>query len=324
MMECRVINLDFDRIGDLCDLYQLAFNKKLNPKVIEWKYFNNPAGNAIWKGIIYNNNLVASGAMVPEQLFVFSKKTIAFKCTDLMVHPKHQGKGLARQINNALKEQVNTHKNSLAYTLCSKKATPSFLKNGWVKIAELQNYFKPFFLLKISGLHKNNFNNFFEKDTIDNELNDFIFHVDTSRVHMEKSIAVLKWRIRNPNFSYRIIYHNNNNKIDGYIIYCVNSNNILNIIDLETINVDKSLTNKLIRLIEIKAVELKCKGVVCCLVEKSRYHKMFLTNFYLKNPFPKGPLASHIDFNVFSDGGYARDIFNIQSWEIFTINYDDI
>ena len=39
---------------------------------------------------------------MPEDVFVFAERRTIYKCTDLMVHPAHQRRGLAKRIIDLL------------------------------------------------------------------------------------------------------------------------------------------------------------------------------------------------------------------------------
>ena len=79
-------------INSIDSLFSDAFGYKPNKKLIKWKYFQNPRGQAVIVGAFYGDTLVASGAMTPEKINFFGETKIVYKFADLMTHPNHQRK----------------------------------------------------------------------------------------------------------------------------------------------------------------------------------------------------------------------------------------
>ncbi len=325
MGEFTVKKLEQKNIAQMTELFSLAFNMHLKPEVVQWKYFDNPAGEAIWMGIFSVDKLVGSGAMVTEVLNVFGKSHTVYKCTDLMIHPAHQGKGLASLINAALREQVWELNPVFSYTLCSKNATSNFLKNGWINIGGLSNFFKPTLLLKASHFINSKPNKNIRKFTSpDGLFENYAFKTDNTKINAAKSAKFMHWRTQNPNFSYFILGHFNHSEMDGYLIYSVGISGIFNLIDLEAVGDDKQVYKNLLKALEIEAVQANCKGIVGICLESNSFYNILKSQRYLKNPFKKGPLLSTIDFNILSKEKPSEALLNIHSWEVFGLLYDDV
>ena len=176
MSEYTFKKLDSSHLNTIDELFAVVFNYDSNQKLIQWKYFDNPSGNAICIGAFWGDKLVASGAMLPENMMVFDKPMTLYKSTDLMTHPDHQRKGLSKQINAMLKEESSKNQPIFAYTLCSHDATKSFLKNNWTHVGQFINYFKPTVLLKITSVFNKKKNNNIKKfDAINSLLDNFPF-----------------------------------------------------------------------------------------------------------------------------------------------------
>ena len=82
-------------VEQITNLYQKAFNDILPAYFFKWKYFTNPNGDAIVLGMFVNDELVGSGALIPEYHIINSKLFTIFKFTDLMTSPDHQKKGIS-------------------------------------------------------------------------------------------------------------------------------------------------------------------------------------------------------------------------------------
>ncbi|MBF0328706.1 MAG: GNAT family N-acetyltransferase [Nitrospirae bacterium] len=325
MSEYIVQNLNIQHISQMADLYFLSCKKQLKPELIKWKYFDNPAGEAILKGIFLNEELIGSGAMVPEKVNVLSEKKVVYKCTDLMIHPAHQGKGLGTLITLSLKDQVQLLNPIFCYTLCSKKATSVFLKNGWLNVGELIYYFKPKILLEISNLFYNKINPTIRiYDSINGLFDNYQFRNDSTKISLEKSADFLKWRMLNPRFNYKIICHYENNMINGYLIYSLGKSGFLNIVDMESIYEDKIVFELLLKALEIEACKRDYRGIVAITFETNYFDKMLVNNNYIKNPFKIGPMHSQLDFNIFTQENRLDKSLSLSNWEIYSINYDDV
>lgn len=325
MPEYTFQKLDSSHLHKIDELFSVVFNYDSNLKLIQWKYFDNPAGNAICFGAFYGEQLVASGTMMPECMMVFNKEKTLYKSTDLMTHPDHQRKGLSKQINALLKEEVSKENPIFAYTLCSHDATKSFLKNNWTHVGKFINYFKPSILLKTTAAFKSKNNTAIKKqDTIGSALDTYPFQNDTNKISSKKTVEILKWRIQNPNFRYSVLFHYENNKVNGYLIYSIGKSNMLNIIDVDATNNNKKILNALITAAEQETVQNNCRGIVACTVNNSSLEQIAKSNNYLNNPFTKGPLISILDFNICIDNVYGDKVLDKKNWSIYALSYDDI
>lgn len=318
--------LTFEDITQLHDLYKAAFQRKKIAGFFKWKYFNNPVEDAMVAGAFYNGKLVASCAMVPEKMKLFDKQVIVFKCTDLMTDPGHQRKGLSKKVNELLTNKLNDSGVPFLYTLCTAISTRSFLKNKWNFIKEVTNYFKPYALLRIQFLFKRKkFQDVFLFDLIDDQLNNYEFKSDTSKISVCKSVNFLKWRMSNPCFAYKIICHYNNNKqVNGYLIYSISTSKMLNIIDADTVDNDKKIIDTLLRYAEFIVVKEKYTGILLMTVENSSLHSNIKNKGYLKNPFNKGPLKTSLDFDAFKYDTAIPNFEEASTWDIYGLSYDDI
>lgn len=314
--------LSIDDIPQLEKLFLAAFNQQVKKDFFKWKYFDNPFGSAILVGAYFNDLLVGSGAMIPEELNHCGKINLTYKCTDLMTHPYHQQKGISKSVNAFLNEEVLKTKASYTYTLCSKVSTKSFVKNKWVHVEEISNFFKPRILLRSSFLFANRKSGIHHFDELGNILDNFRFFVSDNLISLNKTNAFMKWRISNPNFSYKILCHfDEKEEVNGYLIYSLSSNNLVNIIDFES--TDKLIVKNLLKELEYLAVKGRFRGILVMTLKKSRLYRFIGRRGYIRNPFNKGPLKTILDFNMKVNDS-DESLFDSRIWEISSLNYDDI
>ena len=318
--------LSFEDISSLEDLFSAAFNRTPKNNFFKWKYFENPFGDTILIGSFCNEKLVGSGAMLPEEVNDCGLIKKVYKCTDLMTHPDHQQKGISKLVNKLLIDELLKTKSAFSYTICSKVSTKSFLKNNWNYVSEISNQFKPFFLLKISSVFR------FKKQldirhslVIGDLLNNFIFSVSTDQITLNKTLEYLKWRISNPNYDYNLLFHfNQKNEVNGYLIYSISRNSLINIIDCDSGSCDSSIIDNLFYKVEDIAIKNKNRGILIMSLKGSEYEKRVKKRGYIKNPLKRGPLVTLLDLNVRYNDISDDYIKDIKMWNLSALNYDDI
>ena len=312
--------------GAINALFHAAFGTPPKEAFVRWKYFSNPAGDAILAGAFCNGQLVGSGAMIPENMNVYGQEKLIFKCTDLMTHPDHQRKGLSKKINELLYQETLRMGTPFSYTLCSKTATKSFLKNNWLFLDEVINLFKPYALLKLTSLFRQNDTKAFDFfDSIGDTLCAYHHSKDSSLISIKKSPAYLQWRTSNPDFSYKLICsYSQEKQINGYLIYSISPNNLLNIIDIEAADGDSKILEQLLLCVEHIAVTNQHKGILGITIKNSPLFKFLRSNHYIYNPFKKGPLTTQLDFDIYLYDKDSTTTMNTSHWNINGLSYDDI
>jgi hypothetical protein len=318
--------LSVDDLPNIEELFFSAFANRVKTNFFKWKYFENPYGDTILAGAFYKEKLVGSGSMMLEEFNNFGVLEKVYKCTDLMTHPDHQKKGISKAINKLLNEEVLKSNSSFSYTLCSNVSTKSFIKNDWNQVGEISNLFKPLFILKIGSFlsHKKNRTKVF--DSIDDLLLNYRFSVFKNKTAINKTSEYIKWRTSNPNFTYKIVCSfDKMNNLNGYLIYSLSKNNLLNIIDFDaTFDYRSEIIDTLINETEHIAVKEKYKGILVMAIKGSGLSDLFIKKGYLRNPFKKGPLTTVLDFNIKTYKAVNRQVLDIKSWELSALNYDDI
>jgi GNAT superfamily N-acetyltransferase len=317
-------NLDKSHIPQMTELFALAFKSPLKPELVNWKYFDNPAGIAIWIGILDNNKLLGSGAMIPEVLNVFGELKTVYKCTDLMIHPNYQGKGLASIVNKALLEQTQQINPPFSYTLCSKNATSNFVKNGWKPISSLTNLFKPKLMLQIENTFSSSENKNVRVITTGNIPNDFYFPRDVNIIEAAQNRPYFNWRMQNPNFNYMLLGYFSGESPIGYLLFSEGQSGNINLLNFEAPENDQHILKQLLGWLQNYAVTKNTRGVVGICIETNRFYENLKSLRFIKNPFNLGPMQSTIDFNILPGYSTNPHIQNLKSWNISGMMYDDI
>ena len=319
--------LTVNNLDGLNELYKSSFGRDQFEDVFRWKYFNNPAGSAVVAGAFYENRLVASGAMIPERMYLFGLEQLVFKCTDLMTHPEHQQKGLSKKISSLLNHRIGEHKVQLSYTLCSAISTKSFLRNDWNYLGKTVNYFRPRLLIKIKGLFKRNtIKRCKIFSSVDGCFDSYDFKFDGSKISIKKSSEFIKWRTSNPKFSYRIICsYDLDDKVNGYLIFSYSLNKTLNVIDIESLEFDAEVLNSLLEFAEEIVINQGLRGIVIFSIEKTPFYEYIKKKNYLRNPVKIGPLKSALDLNFLHLSSEAKgNLLDVTIWDINGLSYDDI
>jgi hypothetical protein len=317
--------LTFEDLPGLNRLFKDAFEVDLKPEFFLWKYFSNPAGDTIIAGAFVGDQLVGSGAMMPEIMNVLGKEELVYKCTDLMTHPLHQKKGISKKVNELLNSAIQDKGVPFTYTLCTKISTKSFLRNGWTHVGGAINFFKPVMYLRIIGLfRKNKFPTLRFYNSVADYLDNYQFKDDRSLIGIKKTQEFLRWRTSNPNFISRMICSFNNQVINGYLIYSVSKTNFIHVVDLETSGDDEKIKKDLLNCIEHIAVQENYRAVIAMTIKGTLFYSFIKRNGYFHNPFKKGPLVSELDFDVHYYDNKINTGTGIDCWNLNALNYDDV
>ena len=323
-MNYSLRELDLGDIKKIDALSSIVFQHKSNLELINWKHFNNPNGKSVLMGAFFDKELIASAAMIPEKINYFGEEKISYKCTDLMTHPDHRRKSLSKQIISLLLEERKVKSSFFCYTICNKIATKSFLKNNWKHLDKIVYYFKPNVLIRLSSFFSSKFDEGLEfVDSLD-LLKTYKFENRTTDISVHKSYEFLQWRILNPNFPYRIIVHRNSDgEVNGYLIYSLSTNKILNVIDVDSVG-KTNIKIKLIKAAETIVYKEKLRAILVTCSHKSSFGNFFRTSGYFVNTYSKGPLKSFQDLNIFYHAHLASNFSTIDSWNFYGLSYDDV
>tara|TARA_B100001079_G_C16169403_1_gene407889 strand:+ start:71 stop:667 length:597 start_codon:yes stop_codon:yes gene_type:complete len=198
------------------------------------------------------------------------------------------------------------------------------LKNNWKHLDNIVYYFKPNFLIRLSSFFSSKFDEGLEfVDSLD-LLKTYKFENRTTDISIHKSYKFLQWRILNPNFLYRVIVHRNSDgEVNGYLIYSLSTNKILNVIDVDSVG-KTNIQSKLIKAAETIVYKEKLRAILVTCSHKSSFGNFFRTSGYFVNTYSKGPLKSFQDLNIFYHAHLASNFSTIDSWNFYGLSYDDV
>jgi hypothetical protein len=326
----KIEKISCGEVDKIAELYKICFGREAIAGLFKWKYSDNPAGEILLSAVKFNGAIVGFCVMIPENFHIFGEKKLIYKCADLMVHPCHRRKGLSTDLVLFLCENLKKSGRLFLYTLCSKNATHSFLKNKWSKSGNIYNYFKhnrqikaELLFTRPEMLHKKGILR--PINSVLDLCRDYKINVNEDRVNIVKDEKYLKWRLSDPRHKYNIIGYYDDEALKGYAVYSLGNNNIAYIIDIETFKgSDQKIGSALLSAIELSALKAGQRALIGLAAEGSAFQEMVKKNRYIRNPFQKGPLSSILDFNILVDEAYGARARDRANWDIRPINYDGI
>jgi len=109
-------------------LFTLCFGHKIDPKLWDWAYQNNPCGDAYVHLAYKNKALVGHYAMIPQHYYNHTQQhTVALSMTT-MVHPAHRRAGLFQTLAEASYAQASEDGVLAVLGFPNSKSTPGFKK----------------------------------------------------------------------------------------------------------------------------------------------------------------------------------------------------
>ena len=300
-------------VEQLHNLFTQCFDfQTISKDFFKWKYFDNPAGEALVCGLFDGTKLIASGALLPELVDYQGSSKLIYKCTDLMTDPTHRGKGLAKKLVHNLTEQ-GLEKSDFLYTICSKVATKSFLRADWSYIDKMI-YFVRFPLFSIL---KKNTNIFYHRSNFDDVISSLNVPGRENEVKILKDI--LLWRVYNPKFQYGI-YELVEQGISHFIVFSY-LNRSIQLVYFTTYS-SKKILRKLFGRLHTDARKTNRK-VISLLPVKTHYFSFFIKKGYSTNFFSFGRMQSLLDLNFISIQNDA-DFISFFERKLTMLNYDDV
>jgi len=90
----------------LVELFEAAFDARLAPDHFTWKYYENPAGEAVGFVADAGDRLAAFYGVIPEWWSVGGADVVVFQSMDTMTHPEFQRRGLFVRLAERTYEEV--------------------------------------------------------------------------------------------------------------------------------------------------------------------------------------------------------------------------
>jgi N-acetylglutamate synthase-like GNAT family acetyltransferase len=124
--------------GQINSLFQEVFHKTRSTDSWSWKYINNPQNETVITVFEEGEEVVGHVALVPVVAKWFDEEIKVGARTDTMVSPRHQGKGIYRQLNEELLSQAKSHSIDFLYGYPAKEAKKLFIRyTGAKEIASI-------------------------------------------------------------------------------------------------------------------------------------------------------------------------------------------
>ncbi len=310
----ELVWLNKSHLPEIFRLFQTCFNANtITEQFFLWKYFENPDGDAILCGVFDDQRLIASAALLPENIFLPNEKKKLLKFTDLMTDPAYRGKGLAKKIVQQMTEK-GLQETKVIYTICSKIATKSFLHAGWNKQDAMLYFFRIPMLPLLQNFHNTQLHKV--------NLNDVIDHLILPYSE-EESICLkqrLLWRTQNPKFNYAIITKQING-ISHFILFSTHLKTY-QIVCYSEYSDSKTLAI-LFRKLHFTSYKSR-KYVVSLQPKKNQLYFFLLSKGYLFNLFSFGKMKSILDLNFIVSEKENLHLNYYLKNKISSINYDDL
>lgn len=144
----------FDFKGDwsqFCRLYHAVYGRPVDQAYVNWKFLENPAGEALGYGAWDKDKLVGFTAIWPYRFIINGEISMACQGGDTMVHASYRGQGIFTKMALNLLEKMIQLDWLFRYSTPSKMSYPGYIsKLGHRFIAELPYYVKvrPVFYIK--------------------------------------------------------------------------------------------------------------------------------------------------------------------------------
>ncbi len=322
MSEYSIQKIDSDNFSSLVPLVKDCFGTDVSIDYFRWKYLENPAGKCIGFVAVQNktNDVCAYYGVIPEIFSIDGVEKIIYQSCDTMTHSEHRRKGLFELLAVHCYNYVKQHHNFFIIGFGGTKSTPGLLKFGWQLILKFNYYFRPNLLCRLHLTGSSSDANVRESNSLA-EIKPFFERTGSNaKIHAVRSVEHLAWRIRNPSYNYKIIVHDTNAVVDGYVIYYVLQENKIILFDFafESSKSQKALLQYLSR----KCVENKYKGLVAFCQENGLQSSVLKKSNFISNPFHIGPLNVITPFLLYSDQETVKKYSSPDNWEIRAYDHD--
>ncbi len=305
----------------LIPLMKDCFGMEVNIDYFQWKYIQNPAGSFIGFVAIENESkeVGAYYGVIPQRFLIDGVEKNIYQSCDTMTHSNHRRKGLFKMLAQECFQFLKENNELFIIGFGGAQSTPGFLKFGWRHIFDFKYYFKPAFLCRL------NFGSFDKKNFIENNaienIGDVLNKADDAPdfIKSKPSPAHIKWRTRNPNFSYQTICYKQGSIAEGYVIFYINNNKLI----LFDFLFNSSRSQKALLYFLSKQVNKNnYKGIISFCQENGRQAMLLQKSGFFSNPFKKGPLTEKTPFIFFADESIMEKYSSPDKWEIRAYDHD--
>lgn len=134
----------------LVELFEACFDTRLSAEYFAWKYYRNPAGEAIGFVADTGERLAAFYGVIPEPWIVGGGDATVWQSMDTMTHPEFQRRGLFVRLAECTYEEVRhrTERCDLV-GIPGPTSLPGFVgRLGWAKVHEFDILAVPAFIVR--------------------------------------------------------------------------------------------------------------------------------------------------------------------------------
>ena len=258
-------------------LMRVCFGERdfFNLSWYNWFNFTCPTGdNRLYVMIDMTSGRFVSGyGLLPIKVRYNSEIYNASLCTNVMVHPDYQGKGLFVKMGLHCLANEKNYNSLLSLGVPNKNALPGHLKVGWQILSPLIFISKKDFRRAQTETKK--------VDKFDKRINNCIYLL-TNKVNFMvlKDHNFLNWRyVDRPDKRYSIYVLEERQEIFGYVVlkyFNDNGYKKAHILDICATNYDSF--SELILTAELFASELQCDELNCWQIQNSIYKDWFFKN----------------------------------------------
>ncbi|HMK25847.1 MAG TPA: GNAT family N-acetyltransferase [Chitinophagaceae bacterium] len=320
--KCIIQQLDLSNYPLLVPLMKDCFAMDVTADYFKWKYFDNPAGTCVGFMAIEKdtNQAVAFFGAMPQKYVLDGKEIKIFQGCDFMTHSQHRKKSLfpvlAKECYDYLKDRQNFFMISIGGT---PRSLPVLKYFGWRILFKFKNYFKPNIFCRPYILKKYPANSFVTENSLD-PLEELITDQPRlSKIKSPRNLEHYKWRISNPNYNYKIVSYRKADTKRGFVVYFVQNNKILL---FDFVFKDADSKKALLWYLSKEVVKNKYKGIVSFCQENGFESHLLKRNFFISNPFKKGPLSDKPPFLIYSDEETMEKFSSRDKWALTAYDYD--
>ena len=278
----------FERLGrphfaELGPLMIDAFGGSVPEDYFDWKYLQNPAGDAAGRvARAPDGSIAAFYGMIPERYRMGGAVRTIYQSCDTMTHSSHRRRGLFQRLAlDTYEAAIAADPNFFAFGFSGDASTPGFLKMNWRIDALLAHRFQPF-PLTLLGARDSGIT---EAAIASHRLLETIVDLAPAGDGLVRDRAFIEWRLANPMRDYRALLDPGR----AYGIYYQEGAMIF-LVDLgEREPGDARL---LLRQLAGLSRASRGKGILTWGSDSSPLIKAVRHAGYLRNPWRRGP-ASH-------------------------------
>ena len=202
----------------ILDLFQRAFGKRMDPRLWQWYFVENPFGRGIIKLLFDEEKLIGHYAVIPMELNINSTGTKAVLSMATMTHPDYGGQGIFTFLAEKTYETAKQNGFALVFGFPNKNSYHGFTKKlNWHDLGRMSIFrvvSRPsqseYIRLRVEEINE-----------FDNGVNQLWENAkDHYGITVPRTKDFLNWRFsKNPNAKYvKFMLKEDNGKILGYVV----------------------------------------------------------------------------------------------------------